>query len=75
MTSNSSKMLNSTKLTLNSTLPNLVQVQAFVNGSFINVTLFPLEGIMNSAASSNKVYQMNNSKIELMQGSNLVRRQ
>lgn len=68
----STKVLNSTVTSNATSLPNSVVVQAFVNGSFVNVTLNQIEGIMNTAALSSKVYQMINSQIKLVQGANLV---
>lgn len=67
VTSNLHKRFNS-KLAL----PSSVLVQASINGTLLNFTLVQIQGIMNTAALSNKVYQMRNSQVELMQGSNLV---
>ena len=68
------KSLNNSKTTSNSTLPTSIQVQATVNGTFLNVTLNQMQGILNTASFNNKVYQMLGSKVQQIPGANLVKK-
>ena len=71
-TTSTTSTTTTTTYSSNSSLPSTVQVQATINGTYINVTLNAVEGLLNNYTLNNKVYKMINSNAVLMQGSNLV---
>jgi hypothetical protein len=59
----------------NNQLPDTVQIQAIVNGSLINMTLYQIQGLVNNASLANtKLLFMDGacSQIQQLQTQNVV---